>query len=154
VEVAPPVVELLRRTNPAEEDVARCLQQALPFDHSLAVRGEPALAEERLQDRGVSLLDLQEQRVVLVPAQEQEDPATRTDAPDPDDLPREVDVAEALEQDAPVGRQASPIALEEILQLGGDAAGPVPVADQVGQRNEERWIREEPRLALGIVRQL
>ena len=60
---------------PAEEDVARRLHQALPGDHPLAVVAEVAGADEALQHRLLRLLDLQHQRVVAVAAQQQGDPA-------------------------------------------------------------------------------
>ncbi len=44
------------------------------------------LREERLEHRGFGLLELQEQRVVAVAAEQQRDPDPRADAADPDDL--------------------------------------------------------------------
>ena len=50
---------------PAEHDVARRLHQALTFDHAAAVVLELALAGEAFEHRGLRLLELQEQRVLL-----------------------------------------------------------------------------------------
>ncbi len=52
----------------------------------------------RLEDRGVGLLDLQEERVVVGAAGQQHDPAPGADAADADDLPGGVAVGVALEQ--------------------------------------------------------
>ena len=67
---------------------------------------ELALAEERLEHRGLRLLDLQEEGVVVVAAEQQHDPGARADAADADDLAGGVDVAEALEQPPAVARRA------------------------------------------------
>src|SRR2546423_1014952 len=53
---------------PAEEDVARRLHQPLPAHHPVAVVALPAWAEVLLQHRGGRLLELDEQRVAMVPA--------------------------------------------------------------------------------------
>ena len=67
---------------PAQEDVARGLHQMLAGHHPLAVIAELALAGELLEHRGLRLLELQEQRVLLVSAQHQHDPGTRADTAD------------------------------------------------------------------------
>ena len=56
------------------------------------------VAEVRLEHRRLRLLDLQEERVVVVAAEQQHDPAPRADAADADDLAGEVDDPELLEQ--------------------------------------------------------
>ena len=102
VEVAAHAV-IGRDPDPAEHDVAGGLRQSLALDDPLAVLGERALAQERLEHRCLRLLELQEQRVVLVAAEHQHDPGARADAADADDLARRVDVAKALEQLPAVG---------------------------------------------------
>ena len=76
------------------------------------------------------LLELQEQRVVLVAAEHQHDPGARADAADADDLPRRVDVAIALEQLPAVGAQGTPVGADdsahELLELGLFDAGDRP----------------------------
>src|SRR3954463_12730552 len=54
---------------PAEEDVARRLHEALTLDDALALVAELALVRERLEHRGACLLGLEEQRIGLVPAE-------------------------------------------------------------------------------------
>src|SRR5512133_404566 len=71
---------------PAQEDVADGLHHPLPGDHALAVLGEAAFGQRALQDRGGRLLDLQEQRVVLVATLEQDDVGPGTGAAHPDTL--------------------------------------------------------------------
>ena len=99
VEVALHAVDALG-PDPAEEDVARRLEQPLALHDALSVVGVPALARVRLEHRRLRLLDLEEQRVGVVLAQHEHDPAPGTDAPDPDDLAGEVDEAIALQEAA------------------------------------------------------
>ena len=74
-----------------------------------------------LEDRSGRLLDLQEQRIVLVAPLEQNDEGARADAPDPDDLAGHVDDLEPLEQKTPVvlqRRTVSPeLLVDHMLQL-------------------------------------
>ena len=90
VEVARRAVEPVRPL-PAEQDVARRLHQALALDDPLPVVLVPARAEVRLEDRGLGLLDLHQQRVVVVAAEQQDDPRPGADAADADDLAGDVD---------------------------------------------------------------
>jgi hypothetical protein len=83
---------------PAEHDVAGGLHQALTLDDPLAVACVLALAQEGLKHRGLGLLELQEQWIVVVAADHQHDPRAGADAADPDDLAGRVHVAEALQQ--------------------------------------------------------
>ena len=68
-----------------------------------------ALPEERLEHRGLRLLELEEQRVVVVAADQEQDPGACTHAADADDLACGMHVPVALEQVAPVVRQRAPI---------------------------------------------
>ena len=76
-----------------------------PFHDALAVVCVLALAEERLEHRRLGLLELEEQRIIVVAAEHQADPRARADAADTDDLAGRVDVVEALEQLAAVAGQ-------------------------------------------------
>ena len=80
-----------------------------------------ALAQERLQHRRFGLLELQEERVVAVAAEQQHDEGAGADAADTDDLASRMDVAVALQQLAPVARQRPAVgadrASEEVLEL-------------------------------------
>ena len=60
------------------------------------------LPDVLLEHRFLGLLELEEQRVFAVTAEEERDPGPRPDAADTHDLPREVDQLELLEQLAPV----------------------------------------------------
>ena len=88
----------------AEHDVARRLGEALAFDDPLAVVRVIALAEEPFQHGGLRLLELKEERVVVVAAEQEHDEGPRADAADADDLARGVHVAVTLEQLAAVTR--------------------------------------------------
>src|SRR3954447_21071697 len=83
---------------PPEHDVCCGLHHPLALDDALPVLLESAPSEERLEHRLLRLLELQEQRIVVVSANEQQDPGTRTDAADSDDLPCRMHVLVALEK--------------------------------------------------------
>src|SRR6478735_1098142 len=67
---------------PAEEAIALGLQQALTIDDALSVTRMGASAGVRLEYRGLSLFDLQEQRLLVVLAEEQHDPGVQSKAAD------------------------------------------------------------------------
>src|SRR5436190_12985255 len=117
VEVASLVVEAAISPHPAEEDVARRLHQPLPLDDALAVMAELALPQVRLEHGNLRLLDLEEQRVVVVAAEQQDDPRSCPDAADADDLPRDVDEAIALEQLPAVVLEGAAVLAEHRGQL-------------------------------------
>ena len=74
---------------PTEENVGGTLGQALTDDHASAVIVERQLAVDvRRQHGGLGLLDLEEQRIVVVDALQQEHPAAGADAADAHDLAR------------------------------------------------------------------
>ena len=106
---------------PAEEDIGCGLHHPLPLDDALPVLLEPALAEERLEHRLLRLLELEEQRIGVVAAHEEQDPGAGPNAADADDLARRVDVPVALQQLAPVLRQAELVgadhALHDVLEM-------------------------------------
>ena len=72
------------------------------------------------EHRGLSLLDLEEQRVVEVDAHEEHDPGAGADTADPDDLAGHVDEAELLEQMAAVGFQSLPVSANQLLDFADD----------------------------------
>ena len=79
-----------------------------------------------LEHRRGRFLDLQEQRVLLVAALEQDDEGARADAADTHDLAGGVDDLEALEQVAAVILQRRPVGAELLVDrlldlVGGDA---------------------------------
>jgi hypothetical protein len=76
------------------------------------VSGFSALGQVILQDRGRGLLDLQEQRVVLVAALEQDDEGSGADAAHPDHLAGQVDDLEPLQQVPPVVLEGGPVGAE------------------------------------------
>src|SRR3954452_13351403 len=98
VEVALPAVETFVDPHPAEHDVARGLHQALALHDALTLVLVAARAGERLEHRGLRLLELEEQRILIVTAQEQDDPRPRANAAHTDDLAGEVPVPERLRQ--------------------------------------------------------
>jgi hypothetical protein len=62
----------------------------------------PADPEQRFEHRGISLFDLQEQRVAAASSHHQGDPAASADASDADHLDRHVVKLELLEEHAPI----------------------------------------------------
>ena len=89
------------------------LHQALPRDHALAAVAVLALADEALQHRRLRLLDLQEQRVLVVDAEEQGDPGLGADAAHANDLARQIDEPELLKQVAAVGLERPLVGTDE-----------------------------------------
>src|SRR5262249_26306610 len=132
---------------PAEQDVARRLHQALALDDALAVLVELALAEERLEHRGLRLLELEEQRVALVATEHEYEPGARPDAAHPVDLARGVDVPEPLEQLPAVARQCAAVGAEDhprrLLDLVALGRG-----REILDRDDQRRVGDDPRLAV------
>src|SRR5262249_1663725 len=83
---------------PPEQQVTRSLHRPLALDDTLAVVVLLAPADEAFEHGGLGFLDLQEQWVVIIGAEEQRDPATRSDASHAHDLPCQLDEAIRLEQ--------------------------------------------------------
>ena len=139
---------------PAEEDVARRLHQPLALDDALAVVRVLALAEVRLEHRRLRLLDLEEERVVVVPAEQQDDPAAGADAADADDLAGDVDQPELLEQVAAVALQRAPVRAGssswtrlEVRSTGSPASFASSSAGTISGGS-----RDDPRLAVDAAR--
>ena len=76
-----------------------------------------ASSEELLEHGGLSLLDLQEQRIAPVAAEQQHDPGARADAADADHLARDVDQPELLQQLAAVEVQRRAVVAHDLAQL-------------------------------------
>ena len=86
------------------------------MDHALPGLLESALRKMVLQDRRRRLLDLEEQRVLLVATLEQDDERTRPDAPDADDLARDIDDLEPLQQMTAIALQGGSIGAELLVE--------------------------------------
>ena len=147
VVVVLPAVDALLDALPAEEDVAGGLHQPLPLDHALTVVRELALGEVGLEDRRLGFLDLQEERVVVVAADQEGYPRARADAADPDDLAGQLDEAVLREQVAPVAGQGCLVGthdtrdgLEEVLVVG--------LGEQLPGRDQQRRVADEPELTV------
>ena len=134
---------------PAEQDVADRLHQPLALDHAPPGVAEPAAPDEALQHGGLRLLGLQEQRVALVAAEEQQDPGAGADAADADDLARHVAVAVEVVRGPPVFRQRLPVVAEGLLH-GVREARPLVALEQFPGRHEQRRVAAQPRLALHL----
>ena len=106
VVVAGPAVDPLD-AEPAEKDVAGRLHQSLADHDPPAVVGVLALPDEPLQHRGLGFLRLQEQGILVVPAHEQVDPGTGSDATDAHDFSCGVDVLELLDRVVVVGERSA-----------------------------------------------
>ena len=103
-----------------------------------------------LEHRAGRLLDLQEQRVLLVASLEQDDEGARADAADADHLARHVDDLELLEQVAPVALQRRPVGAElgmdVVLELiRGEAVG---AEVELAQRDDDRRLADDAVLAV------
>ena len=78
--------------------------------HPLAVVGVAALAYELLQDGRFGLLGLEEQGIVVVTADEEQDPRPGANASHPDHLAGHLEELELLDQVAAVGLQSPAVA--------------------------------------------
>ena len=112
--------------------LAACISP-LALDDALAGLVVAALGQVVLQHRRGGFLDLEEQRVVLVAALQQDDERAGADAADADDLAGHVDELEALQQLAPIVRQGRPVRAELVVDqpaelVGGQAVGVGQVA--------------------------
>src|SRR5579875_3558915 len=88
IEVALLAVVALRPL-PSQEDVAGLLDQALAHHHPLPLGGVRGLVPGIRAEHGLfRLLDLEEQRVCIIAAEHQDDPAAGAHAADADDLAR------------------------------------------------------------------
>ena len=72
--------------HPAQEDVARGLHEPLALDDAPPLVVVPGAPRERREDRRSRLLELQDQRVVVVAAEEQRDQARVPTLPTPTTL--------------------------------------------------------------------
>src|SRR3954467_6796410 len=96
-------------SGPAKEDVAGGLHHALALYDALTVLLEAALGQVLLEHRGCRFLDLQEQRVLVVAALQQDDEGAGSYTSDTYHLPCHVDDLEAFEEVSPVGLQRGSI---------------------------------------------
>ncbi len=133
-QLAPVEVALLGPGHPAEEDVARGLGEALAADDPAPVVAVRAGVQVRLEDGGAGLLDLEDQRVAVVAAFEQQDEAAGADAADAHDLACGVEVAVAVEEDPALLGERAAVVAEDLAE--GD-----PV--EVGGPFEERRVVDD-----------
>ena len=131
--------------DPAEHRVARRLHQPLALDDALAVVAELALAEERLEHRRLRLLHLQEERIVVVAAEEEQDEGPGPDAADADDLAGGIDEPEPLEQMAAVARQGLPVLADDVP---AGLQGLLAALEELRHRDDQRRVAGDPRLAV------
>jgi hypothetical protein len=127
--------------NPAEKDVARSLHEPLPVDDALPVIRETACANQRLEDRRLGFLHLEEQRVALVAAEHEQRPAPCADATDADDLSSDVAIAEPLEQHAAIGCERVSIA-----SICGADRRLGTLVMELGERHDQRRLGNEARV--------
>ena len=91
-------VNALRRGQPAEQDVARRLHQALPLDHAPALVAYSLAPGYGSSTEGWASLTWRKSGSLLVAPEQEHDPGARADAADAHDLAGQVDVAVAVEQ--------------------------------------------------------
>ena len=139
--------------DPAEHDVARRLREALALDDPLAAGWRTrCVPRNGSSTDGWASLNCRNSGSLVVAAEHQADPGAGADAADADDLAGRVDVAEALEQLAPVARERAPVGAddtaEELLDpvrvLGGDLL----------DRDDQRRIADDAGLAVDHLGQL
>ena len=87
-------------TQPPQQDVAAGLHQPLTLHHPLRGVGVATRTEIPLEHRRLGLLDLHQQRVLVVVSQQQNDPRPGADTADADDLAGHAGIAEPVDQHA------------------------------------------------------
>ena len=110
------VVVATADARPAEEQVAGRLHDALTINDALAVIAARATPGAWLQNRGARLLDLQEERVLVVRAEQQRHVAARADAADADHLARQVDRVDSARRSRAAPRSAMPCSRQPVRQ--------------------------------------
>ena len=103
---------------PADEDVGRTLDQALPGDDALTVMDELARSGRRLIDRRTSLLDLEEQGVSPASTLEQDQVHAHPHAAHTDHLPHHVGHGEAIEQATTICLERRSVLGEQLVDEG------------------------------------
>jgi hypothetical protein len=129
---------------PAEEDVAGRLGQPLPGHHPLPLVRELAGPGEPAQHRLLRFLHLQEQRVLRIPAEQQDDPAAGAHAADPYHLAGHVGELELPEQRPPVRLQAAPVRTDQCPESSFGIDTAQLLRDQIGDRDDQRRVGHDP----------
>jgi hypothetical protein len=106
-----------------------------------------------LEDGGLGLLGLEEQRVAVVASQQQEDPGAGADAAHPHHLPRHVDEPELRQQMLPVRGQRAGVGAQQGLHLVEDPLRRL-AREQLLDGDHERRHAEDAALAVHDVREL
>jgi hypothetical protein len=119
------------------------------------VAGVPvlALAGERLEDRGLRLLELEEERVVVVAAHEQCDPGSGPHAHDPHHLASEVHEAVARQQALAIGGERCAVLAQALVGPFGES-GRLVRGQELGDGDDERRVAQDARFAVHLVGQL
>ena len=129
---------------PRKMSLAACIIR-WPAHHPFPGIVVPAPGQVVLQHRPGGLLDLQEQRVLLVAALQQHDERPGADAADPDDLAGHVDDLELLQQVPPVVLQGGPVLPELVVHRLLDVVGGHPVLLlEVPDRDHDRRLADDP----------
>src|SRR5712692_4691139 len=138
---------------PPEKDIAGRLHEILSADYSLGVVEIGTRPEVGLENRCLSLLDLQEERVTILTPHEQGDVTTRTHAPHTDDFIGNVNEVVFPEQHVPVFLQRCAVTLHKHAKLLGkllvievrdrrwvilDAVPPIHFLDEPGECHQDR----------------
>jgi hypothetical protein len=117
-----------------------------------------SLGHERLEHGLVRLLELEEEGVIAVAAEEEHHPGARPDAPDPHDLPGQVAVLEALEEVPAIALERAAVDPEEAvdrmfeLLRAPDRRVLHPLVE-LADRDDQGWVGDDSRgLALEFLR--
>jgi hypothetical protein len=138
---------------PPEEHVAGRLHQLLALDDATALVHGPAATGVRLEHGRLGLLDLQEERVGGVAAEQQRDPGARAHATHADHLVRDVDKPVGAQEVAPVVLQGLLVVAQVGAQPLADDLRAIVAADLVDRYDQWR-IADDARLAGNVVGQL
>src|SRR6188472_3294582 len=143
VYAAKPLAHQPRARQPAEEDVACRLHELLSFDDPPALVTEALVTGIGFEHRRPCLFHLEEEWVLLVPPQQQHDPAPGAYAADPDDLVRSIDVVVAVNQAADIGVHAAAVLLDQALQQRLQVDLDALFLSKLCERDDQWWVADD-----------
>ena len=124
----------------------------MPLYDTTAVLGEPALAGVRLENGGVCLLHLEEQRIVGIATEHQDDPRARADAAHANHLACHVDEAVAVDESRPRPGHRAPVSVQVFTHLALEVAA-ADVLEELPDGDDERRVVDDPQGPVDVLGQ-
>src|SRR5215510_16412022 len=122
------------------------LYQSLAPDHALAVVAKCTCTREALEDRPRCFLDLKDQRIVRIDADEERDPTAGADAAHADYPVRELDESELPEQHLALVGERLRVAGDCVEQFALNSPT-LSLIHELANGNQQRWTADNAALA-------